>query len=211
MEVIVADNGSTDATARIALARGCRVVAVAKRVIGAARNAGAAVARGDILAFVDADAQIHADTFNEIDRVLADATVIGGATSIRFERQSAGLKCTYILLVVAGVLLRGARGVRDLNVDTGVVFCGRGDFKAVGGYREDRLFAEDVQFLLDLQRLGRRRGRRITRGTNAKTIFSTRKFDRYGDWHYFTMPPRLIWGMLRGRPELARGYWYEGR
>src|SRR5262252_8697986 len=41
VEVVVADNGSTDATAEVAEARGCRVVPVSKRVIGAARNGGA--------------------------------------------------------------------------------------------------------------------------------------------------------------------------
>src|SRR5688500_213700 len=59
IEVIVADNGSTDATRQIASERGCVVVSVEKRVIGAARNGGARAARGEILAFVDADTQIH--------------------------------------------------------------------------------------------------------------------------------------------------------
>src|SRR3990172_8688915 len=55
VEVIVADNGSTDATAAIALGAGCTVVPVSKRVIAAARNGGAAAAVGEILSFVDAD------------------------------------------------------------------------------------------------------------------------------------------------------------
>ncbi len=38
LEVIVADNGSTDATAQIARDYGCRVVSVEKRVIAASRN-----------------------------------------------------------------------------------------------------------------------------------------------------------------------------
>ena len=62
VEVIVADNDSTDATAAVAAARGCRVASVAKRVIAAARNGGAAVARGEILCFVDADMRIHRQT-----------------------------------------------------------------------------------------------------------------------------------------------------
>ena len=211
IEVIVADNASTDGTARIAHARGCRVMAVGKRVIGAARNGGARAARGEILAFIDADSQIHPETFNEIDRILAGGDVIGGTTGVRFERRSPGLACTYALLVVLALTLRGGRGIEDLNLDTGVVFCRRCDFEAIGGYSETRLFAEDVQLLFDLRRLGWKRGQRLTRGTKAQAVFSTRKFDQYGDWHYFTMPLRLAWNLLRGRDDLARRYWYEGR
>ncbi len=66
IEVVVADNGSTDSTATIASARGCRVAAVAKRMIGASRNGGAALATAPILCFVDADMQVHPETFNAI-------------------------------------------------------------------------------------------------------------------------------------------------
>src|SRR5437867_847416 len=76
VEVIVADNASTDRTAVIAAMRGCRVIAVEKRVIAAARNAGARAARGEFLAFVDADAQVHPDTFVEIDHARADPRVV---------------------------------------------------------------------------------------------------------------------------------------
>ena len=68
IEVIVADNGSTDDTAAIAKARGCVVAPVAKRMIAASRNGGAAAATAPILCFVDADMQIHPDTFNAIAR-----------------------------------------------------------------------------------------------------------------------------------------------
>ena len=44
IEVIVADNGSTDETGAIARARGCLVAPVSKRVIGASRNGGASLA-----------------------------------------------------------------------------------------------------------------------------------------------------------------------
>ena len=72
IDVIVADNASTDRTAEIAAARGCRVVPVAKRAIAAARNGGAAEASSPILAFVDADMQIHPETFNAIEHALAE-------------------------------------------------------------------------------------------------------------------------------------------
>jgi len=54
-EVIVVDDGSRDATAAIARAAGVVVVAGSGRGPGAARDAGAAIARGEVLAFTDAD------------------------------------------------------------------------------------------------------------------------------------------------------------
>ena len=70
--MVVADNVSTDRTAEVARAKGARVVSVEKRVIGAVRNGGAREARGEVLVFVDADAQMHRETFNEVDRSARD-------------------------------------------------------------------------------------------------------------------------------------------
>src|SRR5690606_5957874 len=55
VEVIVVDNGSTDRTREIAAALGARVLVRPGVTIAALRNAGAAEARGEILAFLDAD------------------------------------------------------------------------------------------------------------------------------------------------------------
>lgn len=203
VEVIVADNASTDATARIAEARGCTVVAVEKRAIAAARNGGAAIARGGILCFVDADSLIHPETFNEVVATLAGDRFVGGASGVRLERWSLGIFLTWCLLMALVVLLK---------MDTGVVFCRREDFERIGGYNENRLFGEDVQLLLDLRRLGRARGQSLVRLRRSKALASTRKFDKHGDWHYFTRMPRVAWQMLTN-PSAAtafiRKYWYE--
>jgi glycosyltransferase involved in cell wall biosynthesis len=202
VEVIVADNGSTDGTARVAAARGCHVVPAAPRAIAAARNAGARAARGDILVFVDADARLHPRTFQEIAGLLRRDRVIGGATGVRPDRWSLGLAATFAVFMPM-VWLTG--------FDTGATFCRRADFDAVGGYDERLRFAEDVKFLLALWRRGRRTGRRLVRARRAKAIASTRKFDEHGEWHYF----RLLWrglGHVLGlgtMDELADRYWYK--
>ena len=89
------------------------------------------------------------------------------------------------------------------------------DFEQIGGYNEDRLFAEDVQFMLELRRLASTQSRRLTFGTRTKAIFSTRKFDKYGEWHYLAVPFRVAWNLLRRRSfaisDWARRYWYEER
>lgn len=55
IEVIVADNGSSDGSQALAAAAGARVVSVAKRGYGAALQAGFAAARNPYLIFADAD------------------------------------------------------------------------------------------------------------------------------------------------------------
>lgn len=66
-EVAVVDDGSSDGTAEIATGLGCRVIRTeGKRGPGAARNAGAQAASGEILVFLDADCVPHPDTLELI-------------------------------------------------------------------------------------------------------------------------------------------------
>lgn len=201
VEVIVADNASTDRTAVIAAMRGCRMIAVEKRVIAAARNAGARAARGEFLAFVDADAQVHPATFFEIDRALADPRVVAGATGARLERWSIGIAFTYAMIVPI-VFVTG--------MDTGVTFCRKEDFEAIGGYDESRLVAEDVAFLWALRRLGQTRGQQLARATRAKIVASTRKFDEFGDWHFFSVAIEALRHLMRrDLTRFTASYWYK--
>ena len=202
VEVIVSDNASTDDTAAIARARGCRVVSSTVRRIGAVRNAGAAVASGAILAFIDADSQIHPETFNAITALLARPDVVAGSTGGTMERWSAGIALTFALFLPI---------VWTTNMDIGVVFCRRADFEAIGGYDASMKFAEDVKFLYMLRRLGRPRGQRLVRARSVKVIASTRKFDTHGDWHYITLMVKGPWYLLdrRMRDAFADRYWYK--
>lgn len=203
IEVIVADNASTDATRDIARERGCRVVVVEKRVIAAVRNGGASVADGEILCFADADLRIHPSTFNRIDWLMRNEKIVAGATGVRPERWSTGFAATWAVMIPLVVAT---------GMDTGVVFCRRNDFQAIGGYDESLLFAEDVDFLLRMRRLGKKTGRRISRMSGAKAIASLRKFDEHGEWHYFRLMSRVAASMLgrrRHAREFAERYWYK--
>jgi len=203
IEVIVADNASTDSTASLAASRGCRVVPVERRVIAAARNGGARAARGDIVCFVDADARIHPETFRAIDEALTTGRVVGGATGVRLERWSPGIAVAYLMIVPL---------VWVTGIDTGLVFCRREDFEAVGGYDENLRIAEDVVFPWVLKRLGRRRRQRLVRLRRFKATASLRNFDEHGDWHYVAMLPRTTFLFLFRRQaflEFIDRYWYR--
>lgn len=205
IEVIVADNCSTDSTAEIASQNGCMVVKVEKRAIAAARNGGAHSARGEVLAFVDADSKIHIETFNAIDSCLRTGNVVAGATGVRMERMSPGIAAAYMMIVPLLVCL---------GMDAGVIFCRKEDFQKVGGYNEEMLAAEDVRFLWDLKKLGKASGRKLARVTSARTITSTRKFDELGDWHYVGLILRTLLAVTFSRQKvdkIIKDYWYNVR
>ncbi len=70
-DLIVVDDGSTDASAEIARRAGARVIQTAGRVgPGRARNLGVAEARGEFVLFLDADCEVHPDTLANAAREL---------------------------------------------------------------------------------------------------------------------------------------------
>jgi len=203
VEVIVANNQSTDRTAEVAEAHGARVVNVEKRRIAAARNGGARAAGGKILCFIDADSALHPRTFDAIDRAMLSGRYVWGVTGAVLERKSFALMVTYCVAIPL-VLLTG--------LDTGLSFCRREDFETVGGYDESRLYGEDVILPLALRRLGRQRGQRTIRLTQVKALACTRKFDQFGDWHYFWMLAHAFKSLITWNwhdEELAERYWYN--
>jgi glycosyltransferase involved in cell wall biosynthesis len=203
IEVIVADNASTDLTAVVAESRGCRIASVGRRSIAASRNGGAAIAKGEILCFIDADSAIHLDTFNAVNAAMKSYHFVGGSTGIYLERLSLGIALSYLMFLPIPLLF---------DMDTGLVFCRRDDFQELGGFDQERLYAEDMKFQWMLRKLGRTRGQKLIRLTGVRALGSTRKFDQYGDWHYFGMAFQALIGLLTGRQrdtEIADRYWYK--
>jgi glycosyltransferase involved in cell wall biosynthesis len=108
LECIVADNGSTDATAAEAAAAGARVVAAPQRGYGRACAAGAAAANGEILVFMDGDGS---DVPSEMGQLLAP--IIAGecdfviGSRIRGKREPGSMLFSQVFAGwLAGVLLR---------------------------------------------------------------------------------------------------------
>jgi glycosyltransferase involved in cell wall biosynthesis len=72
-ECLVVDDGSSDASAKVAERFGCRVIRSEKsRGPAAARNRGAREARGEILFFVDADVCVAPDSLERVAENFAD-------------------------------------------------------------------------------------------------------------------------------------------
>ena len=154
-EVVVVDDGSTDESAAIALRHPCRLVQLAPgRGASAARNAGAAAARGDLLFFTDADCVIGPGTLPRAAAALYAAgprSILGGT----YETQAfdAGFFPAFQAVFVN---YHETRRPNDPDyVATHAMAIRRADFLASGGFNEQFLpILEDVEFCHRLRRDG---------------------------------------------------------
>ena len=77
---------------------------------------------------------VDPETFVTIDEAMRDPKIIAGATGIYLETRPLGLLLVYWMMLAFTWITK---------FDTGVVFCRREDFDAVGGYDERLTAAED--------------------------------------------------------------------
>ena len=197
-EIIVVDDGSTDATAEIARSAGAEVVSINRRQIAAARNAGARHARGDILFFVDADTHINEKHVAGAIAALEDGCSGGGA---RIAVDGAIPSWASLFLKVVCPIYFA------LKLGAGAfLFTSRKIFDRVGGFDEKLFVGEEVYFSLALRKLGR------FRILDEPVVTSGRKLRMYSGWEILRHSSRLL---LLG-PRIARSragleIWYDGK
>lgn len=203
-EIIVTDNNSSDDTAGVAQECGAQVVFEPHNQISRARNAGAAVARGDWLLFVDADSLVYPQTIAEMLDRIERGRYVGGGCAVRLDRAPWYGHLLAWAIVGTFRILRYAGG--------SFVFCRAEAFRDVGGFSEEVYAGEEVFLTQALKRWGRARKLRFTFLTRRPLITSGRKFDHYTTGHYIglmirgALAPRRI---LRSRKEL--GFFYDGQ
>jgi glycosyltransferase involved in cell wall biosynthesis len=108
----VVDNNSTDNTANLARQAGTQVVFELINQIGRARNAGAAVATGDWLLFVDADSVLNPELLADILRLIEDGKSVGCGSTLHMHGLPRWANWTLQLWTGASILFRWAEGVR---------------------------------------------------------------------------------------------------
>ena len=151
LEVVVVENGSNDGTAEVAeqvLAtfadlRG-QVLSVTQAGIAAAKNRGARQARAAVLVFLDADSRAAPDL---AQRVLDWAARGYPAGSIKIVADSRD----WLDRAFFGFIEWG-KGL--LGIHANMLFCRRDLFLDSGGFGEDIRLAEDLEFLVRLERQG---------------------------------------------------------
>src|ERR1700733_5206815 len=133
-EIIVADNGSSrgfDAVRRVVGSRG-RVIEVAERGAGPARNAAVRASRGEALAFIDSDCRPDERWLEEGLAELSQADFVGGRVDVLVDDPQRMTAAEAFESVFA---FRNERYVKDLNFTvTASMFVWRPVFDAVGGF-----------------------------------------------------------------------------
>jgi glycosyltransferase involved in cell wall biosynthesis len=169
-ELIVADSGSSDATAAIAREYTDKVVVCGERGTARARNDGAKLAGGDILVFIDSDTTIMPGYLDAVYGAFRDPEVLGVSCAFKFTNRSPKL-------LAAEYVTNGYYVLRSLFRATtlpGFNVCIRRDvFEKMNGFRICHL--EDLDMSIKLRNIGRTRylARRCT-------ITSSRRLEQDG-------------------------------
>ena len=203
VEVIVCLNRCTDKTEELVKNFGATLVYEDAKNLSKIRNTAAAAATGDIIVTLDADSQMSANMFSEIDRALSSGRFIGGGTKIKLERLSFGI-------IMSSLVILPYAWAKKIP-SAGLFWCLRKDFEAIGGFDVSKLTAEDLDFAHRLKAHGSLSKRSFGTLWKAHIITSCRKFDQFGDWYFFKNP-KVVKSLFSGSDlKAANKFYYENK
>ncbi|MEW5818115.1 MAG: glycosyltransferase [Spirochaetota bacterium] len=150
LEVIVIDNGSTDGTREIAEESGAGVIVDKDKNVSGLRNLGARQAKGDIIAFVDADCIVSGDWLNRAAPYFEKTDVAAwGAPPTVPDKATWVQRSWYIVR-------RKNKEVQEVNwLESMNLFVRRDQFLAIGGFNEDLVTCEDADFSFRIAKYGK--------------------------------------------------------
>jgi GT2 family glycosyltransferase len=170
-----------------------------------ARNAGAAVATGDWLLFVDAGTLVSADTVAEMLTFIGSGKFIGGASVLRYDRTPRSWRpFLFVSNRIVIPLVRWTAGC--------FMFCRTDAFQEFGGFDQELFAGEDVEFGKSMLRWGKPRGLSVAILRHHPPVTSIRKIDLYGSKEVFLLILRwLLFPRRAMRDKAGLRVFYEGR
>ena len=203
-ELIVCDNNSTDRTADIARAAGARVIFEPVNQISRARNAGASIATGDWLVFVDADSHPGEKLFADVATQIASGKTLAGGVVVRMDETNL---TTQLLTQVWTCISRWGKLMAG-----SFIFVEAAAFRQIGGFSRELYAGEEIDLSQRLKKLGRQQGRKLVILHRHPLKTSARKLKLYSSREILAFFVRAIFNrrrMLTSRD--AAFMWYDGR
>ncbi|GIW10758.1 MAG: hypothetical protein KatS3mg061_1815 [Dehalococcoidia bacterium] len=208
IELIVVDDSSHEPVAALAESFGARVVRLEGGPYGpaVARNAGAAMAQGELLFFTDADCEVHPDTVRRVVTALADPTLDAVIGSYDAEPAEPGFLSQYKNLFHHWVHQQASREATTFWSGCGGIR--RAVFLALGGFDPAfrRPSIEDIELGVRLRARGGRirldpelQVRHLKRWT-LLGLLQTEIFDRGAPWTALILRTRQLPADLNLRP-----------
>lgn len=193
-EVIVVDGGSEDESAAIAGQFGARVL---KSVPGRAAqmNAGAAIARGDVLLFLHADTRLPPNYALLIYQTLAQPNVVAGAFDLKINGTQWGLRLVEWAVSMRSRLCQMPYGDQALFIKTQ-------RFRELGGYPSLPIM-EDFVFVRQLQQVG------TVAIAPAAVLTSGRRWHRLGIVKTTLINQLMVLGYFAGVSPSRLVQWYR--
>lgn len=184
IESVVVDSHSPDRTRSVARRSADKVLDLRERGVGRARNAGARIAEGDFLLFLDADTYLETNFVSEMYRAFMDPKVVCVSGILRsLER----LEPLDQLFAVSHYGLTNT--LAEVSARLGFpmfpsVCCGarKTVFERVGGFREDIACAEDITFSRQMGKLGK-----CVVNSKATAYTSVRRISKLGKTRMLSM------------------------
>jgi rSAM/selenodomain-associated transferase 2 len=197
-ELIVVDGGSRDNTMELARPLADRTIA-APRGRGAQMNAGAALAKGDVLLFLHADTRLPPDADNLLLDALRDPAWQWGRFDVRIEGWHP------LLGIIAG-FMNWRSLITGIATGDQAMFVKRAAFESVGGFPDIPLM-EDVALSKRLKRIGR------PLGLAAHVVTSGLRYEEHGAIRMILLMwwLRLAYFLGANPVALARRYGYVPR
>lgn len=208
-EVIVSDGGSTDGTLEIAKRFADKVVTAKpgeRQTIAIGRNAGAAVATGDILFHTDADVRIPNPDhfFNEVLEAFENPAVLGVTTRLRIYPEQERID-DRIVHFIFNVSIHGSMLFGSFLAKGECQFVRNDSFKKIGGYSEHIVAGEDGDMFRKLAKIGK-----IAYLGDLVVYHSPRRFRNQGYMKTLLIYGREGWSLFfRGKSYLSE--WKQER
>lgn len=203
-EIIVVDNNSTDQTAKLARSTGARVVFEPINQISRARNAGAAIATGDWLLFVDADSLLNPGMATDILKLIDSKRYVGCGSLMKMPQSTWWGTAILQLWSAISITCNWASGA--------LVVCRTDAFRDVGGFDQTLYAADEIYLSGLLKRWGRQRHLKFTILKRHPLITSARKLKLYSGWEMAKQCLKVILSprsALHDKKKLP--IWYDGR